>query len=169
VVGDGQGRQAIDIGAGHGNETRAMLEQGWQVLAIDPEPAAATVLRADAGAHANRLDIVTAGVGDVHLPPATLIWAGDSLPYVGQERFPAVWAQLRSALTPGAVLAVDLWGNRHAWSDRAATHTRDEVLGLLDGLEVIQLDESVEPRRMLHEGGVRDWHAYAVLARRPGV
>ncbi|AZE49679.1 SAM-dependent methyltransferase [Pseudomonas chlororaphis] len=46
-------RQAVDLGCGAGNETRQLVQAGWQVLAIDREPEAIARTTANcAGQHA---------------------------------------------------------------------------------------------------------------------
>jgi hypothetical protein len=64
------------------------------------------------------------------------------------------------------VLAVDLWGARHAWSARTTTHSRTELESLLDGLEVMRLEER-EGERQTVADGVQHWHDFAIIARRP--
>ena len=68
---------------------------GWRVLAIDPTPAAAEVLRPRVPpSAASRLEIVTARVDAVELPPYDLLYAGYALPFIRPEAFPRVWADV---------------------------------------------------------------------------
>lgn len=56
--------QAVEIGFGDGTETLALLEAGWQVLAIDPAPEAAERLRSQVPpAAAGRLSVQSAPAG----------------------------------------------------------------------------------------------------------
>ncbi len=166
-LGPGNGRLAIDIGAGQGTETVEMLKRGWRVLAIESDPAAIALLRSTVGPRlASRLQTVTGDISRVELPPADLIWAGDSLPFVARDRFPATWAKIRSALNPGGALAVDLWGSRHDWRRERLTHTRREVQKLIGGLEVIHVDEHEAQRATVAEG-TKNWHTHTILARQP--
>jgi hypothetical protein len=66
--------QAIEIGFGDGRETLALLEAGWRVLAIDPAPAAAEVLRSQVPAEvADHLEIRSVPAEDADLVPFDLL------------------------------------------------------------------------------------------------
>ncbi|HUP85743.1 MAG TPA: class I SAM-dependent methyltransferase [Acidimicrobiales bacterium] len=159
-------RQALDLGFGQGTETLALMERGWRVLAVDAEPTAAAILRSrlangsDAG-----LQIVTATFDEVELPPCDLVWSSRSLPFCDRTSFFLVWSRIRSALVPGGVVAVDVWGPHHAWADRSTTVTLAEVQRMTGGLEVLLLEEEDEVRPTVLEGDQR-WHAFHILARR---
>jgi trans-aconitate methyltransferase len=88
---------AVDLGCGAGRETRALLDAGWRVHAVDGSPdTRAVVLRTIGGVHSRlRLD-VTHYSAIVSLPPADLVYAGYSLPYQPPESFHRVWG-----LVPG--------------------------------------------------------------------
>ena len=38
LAGAGEGRRAVDLGCGTGTETKALLDAGWNVVAIDSAP-----------------------------------------------------------------------------------------------------------------------------------
>jgi SAM-dependent methyltransferase len=168
-LGAGEGRHAMDLGCGEGTDTLALLERGWSVLAIDVEPAGLASLRARVpAACAGRLRTVCASFADADLAPAHLIHAGFSLPFCAPGQFPAVWAQIRRALVPGAIFAGQLFGVRDSWAgDPGMTfHTRAEVTGLLDGLEILDLVEDESDGEAY--SGPKHWHTYDILAREPG-
>src|SRR5688500_4932830 len=69
LAGPGNGRTAIDLGCGAGRETRALLDAGWRVLAIDNEPGTeALLLRAIGGRHP-ALTVRTSGFEDLSSLP----------------------------------------------------------------------------------------------------
>lgn len=129
-AGPGEGRQALDLGAGTGRETLALLEAGWRVLAVDAEQAAIDIIRGDAAVYGDRLETAVGSYDEVPLPPAELVHAS--------------WNDGSGALT---------------------FHTREQVLALLAGLDVEQLDE--EERDGEAVSGPKHWHAFHVVARRP--
>lgn len=159
--------EAIDVGFGAGNETRALLRRGWAVTAIDAEPEAAEILRDRVGDDP-ALRIVTASFGEATFPTASFVYAGFSLPFCDPGRFDEVWRRITAALRPGGVFCGQLFGDRDEWSDRGdmTVLARAEVDALLGELETVELDE-VEGERGTATGEEKYWHYYDVIARNP--
>ena len=142
----------MEIGFGDGTETLALLADGWRVLAIDPTPAAAEVLRPRVPpSAASRLEIVTARVDAVELPPFDLLYAGYALPFIRPEAFPRVWADVVARVRPGGFLVVNLFGVHDTWaSDPDMTFVdAARVQGLVAGLEVARARRGRERRGLV--------------------
>ena len=162
-------RLAIDLGCGAGNETAAMLDLGWHVLAIDQQPEALDHVHELAKPdQRSRLTLQVASFTDVELPPSDLIWASVSLPFAHPADFPTVWRRIVASLRPAGRFAGDFFGPRHAWANRADMnfHTEDEVRELCSSLDV-EYFISEEGERITATMGPRHWHAFAVAARKP--
>lgn len=163
-------RVAVDIGCGEGVEVSALLADGWVVHAVDGEAAALQRLAGRTPDHLrDRLHIhqVDYAAIDV-LPDADLVHASYSLPYCPPGTFPRLWAAVRGAMRPGAVLSCQLFGpNDESFGDPEMTfHAAEDVRGLLAGLEVIeQREEDADGQSYT---GPKHWHVFHVLARRPG-
>ena len=159
---------AIDLGCGAGRETRALLEAGWRVHAVDGSPdTPAVLLRTIGGVHA-RLTIEVSRYAELTaLPKADLIYAGYSLPYQSPDSFRRVWRLLRAALRPGGVLAVNLFGNRDAWVGEAGMTflTSEAARTLCAGLEISSWHE--EDGEGASFSGPKHWHVYDIVARAP--
>jgi SAM-dependent methyltransferase len=168
-LGAGDGRLAVDLGCGEGTDTLALLDRGWSVLAIDTEPAGLASLRTRIPAACSGcIRIECASFADAALPPAHLIHAGFSLPFCPPHQFPAVWAQIRRALAHGAIFAGQFFGTRDSWADDPGMtfQNRAEVISLLDGLEILELNESERDGEAY--SGPKHWHIYDILAREHG-
>ena len=103
------------------------------------------------------------------LPPAHLIHARYSLPFCDPGDFPDVWAAIRRALAPGGIFAGQLLGLHDSWaatSPHMTFHRLDQVEDLLDGLEVLRLDETERDGAAVSDP--KHWHVYEILARAPG-
>ena len=160
--------QAIEIGFGDGRETLALLEADWRVLAIDPTPAAAEVLRSQVPAHvADRLEIRTEPAEDADLPPFDLLYAGYSIPFLDADAFGRFWKAARVNLRPGGILVVNFFGPRNSWAGREGVRflDLDAVRQLVDGLELVSLDEEDQDGNSFL--GPKHWHVFDVVARRP--
>jgi SAM-dependent methyltransferase len=158
---------AVDLGAGDGTETLALLDRGWSVVAVDAEPASAAALAAAAPPGAP-LTVVTRDMAEVDLPPADLVLAAFSLFFLPRPAFEAVWSRLREALRPGGVVAGHLLLERDSWAALPGITALgvDEARRRLAGLEVLAFDEQE------HDGqaysGPKHWHLVELVARRPG-
>lgn len=160
--------QAIEIGFGDGRETLALLQAGWRVLAIDPETAAADVLRSQVpDSAAARLTILSSPAEDAKLPSFDLLYAGYTLPFLDPAAFRRFWAGVRGRLRPGGFLVVNFFGQRDSWVGREGMSfvDLDAVHRLVDGLEVLAIDEEDQDGNSFL--GPKHWHVFDVIARRP--
>jgi SAM-dependent methyltransferase len=164
----GPGAVAVDLGCGSGQETRALLDAGFTVTAVDVTPAAIAIVSAypEAG---RSLTPVLSAMQDAVLPAADLVYAGYAMPFCPPELFDDVWASVTGSLLPGGLLAVDLFGDRDVWAgEEGMTFVdRPRVAELCRGLDVIALTEVDEEGRAYV--GPKHWHRFELLARRPVV
>ena len=168
LAGPGAGRTAIDLGCGAGIESRALLSQGWRVHAVDGSPETpAVVLRTIGGVHP-LLTVRTSHYEQLDsLPAADLIYAGYSLPYQPMPSFRRVWTMIRSALRPGGILAVNLFGVHDSWAgtEQMTFFEANEARALFDGLEIVSWDE--EDADGPAYSGPKHWHVFDVIAVSP--
>lgn len=155
---------AVELGCGRGIEAGFLAGSGFEVHTFDADPSVENIL-----AELARDLPITHTTTDLaridSLPAADLVLSCATLPFVRRAVFPALWWTIRDVLRPGAILAVDLFGDRDDWADTDGTFlTRGEVEELLDGLEVLELVE--EEREGRSFSGPKHWHTYRVLARR---
>jgi SAM-dependent methyltransferase len=160
--------QAIEIGFGDGTESLALLRAGWRVIAVDPTPQAADYLREQAPPDVgDRLEIVTAAAQALELPSFDLLYAGYALSFLEQADFRRFWTGVRSALRPGGIVIVNVFGTRDTWAgDSFMTFVdRDTVDRMITGLEVLALDEEDADGDSFV--GRKHWHVFDIVARRP--
>lgn len=107
VLGLTPGRRVLDVGAGTGRASLALAQRGAPVLAVEPDPAMAAVLRARAAGLP--VEVQVSAFEDCWAPTASfdLVVAAQSWHWVDHERGARVAAD---ALAPGGHLC--LWWNR---------------------------------------------------------
>jgi trans-aconitate methyltransferase len=160
-------RTAIDLGCGVGNDTLALLQRGWHVLAVDKEVEAIQRLRQRVPAehHANLTTMVAAFEG-LALPKANLVNASFSLPFCPPEHFAALWGEIINSIRRGGRFAGQLFGERDQWAQdaRMTFHSRRRVQQLLDPFEVEYFVE-IEEDGATATGGSKHWHIFSVVAK----
>lgn len=168
VAGPGRGRPALDVGAGLGRETGALIAAGWKVLAIDASPGSAELIRATVGeVAAQKLDVRQARFEDIEqLPRCSLAYAGYSLPYLSGEAFPAFWRMLTASVEPGGWLAVNLFGVNDSWAGNPDMTflERDELAALFSDFDIVHFHEEDSDGEAF--SGTKHWHIFDVIGRK---
>ena len=96
-------KAAIDLGAGGGRDTRALLRKGWQVKAVDTSSETALAL---ANEDRSRLQVIQGTLFDAEIASASidLVNAQRVFPYIrGKERMQYL-SKIRDLLKPGGYL-----------------------------------------------------------------
>jgi len=159
--------QAIDLGCGDGTETAVLLARGWNVLAVDGEPASLKhLLEKVSEPDQVRLQTQVAKFEDTQLPSADLIHASYSIPFCHPDHFPALWAKIENALNSGGRFAGQFFGVRDTWADNKdmTFHTDEQVRAMLSGFETEYFHE--EDADGQAASGPKHWHVFTVIARK---
>lgn len=160
---------ALDLGCGDGVESRALLADGWRVLAVDADPGVLERVTAGVPESAlGRLTVRRASFEDLAgegLPPADVIYAGFALPFCTRDVFERLWSGIRSSLQPGGLFAGELFGPHDDFAQwpEVNTHDRADVERLLDGFDVLLLQE--DDRDGASFAGPKHWHVFHIVAR----
>ena len=118
---EGSPRLAVDLGFGAGVEALHLLRNGYRVFAVDAARSAVRTLQSSMPIRLQgKATLQVERLERAQLPPADLVWAGLSLPFVSPNRFPALWSRIVAALEPGAVFAGDFFGPNHTWAGKSA-------------------------------------------------
>ncbi len=163
----GESLQAIDLGCGDGTETAILLERGWNVLAIDGEPAAIRHLMEKVPAeNRDRLQTQVAKFNEVVLSSVDLIHASLSIPFCEPQHFPALWHKIENAIRPGGRFAGQFFGVRDSWAVNTdmTFHTEDQVRAMLETFEIESFQEMDEDGNAV--SGPKHWHVFTVIARK---
>ncbi len=163
---------ALDLGCGGGRDTIEMLKRGWQVLAIDAEPAALEHLRSRRDLPSGpRLETRLARIEDTALPGALFVNSSFALPLCPPQSFFPLWSRTVAALVAGGRFAGQFFGERDSWADPETGKTgitflsRRQAEDLLSGLEVEYFAED-EGDPTTPRGKTKHWHVFHVVARK---
>ncbi len=158
---------AIDLGCGDGTESVALLERGWNVLAIDGELSAIKRLIEKVPRESQvRLQTQIAKFEEVALSPVDLIHASLSIPFCEPEHFPALWGKIANAIQPDGRFAGQFFGVRDSWAVNTdmTFHTEDQVRAMFENFEIESFHEMDEDGTAT--SGPKHWHVFTVIARK---
>ena len=167
VDGAQQRRFAIDLGCGEGTDTRALLQRGWHVLAIDREPEAiARVQTMTPPTLQPQLQTAIAAFEEVTLPNADLIYAGYSLPFCHPSHFMALWQKIVRAIQPGGRFVGQIFGDRDEWrtNQQMTFLTEAAMQALFTGFVLEYVCEIDEDGQAF--SGPKHWHYFDMIARK---
>ena len=165
--------QAVDLGAGAGNDTRFLLAAGHRVHSVEPDPFAVAVIEECARQQgtSERLEVQQATFETMELPERAFDFANASLslPFAAPATFDRVWDEIADSLVAGGVFSGDFFGPEHQWADNPdmTILNEDQVRALFSRhpFEILELDERKRETNLAN-GGTAMFHTYSVIAAR---
>lgn len=138
---------AFDLGAGYGNETKYLLEQGFRVYAIDFHEKSIESLhnRADLKNY-RTLNVIQSDFQSLdwsQYPDADIIVAINSISFVNTHEFNTVWKEMTNNLKPGGIFVGRLFGDKLKWPNMYNMHliNIDSIKLMTQQYDVIYLNE----------------------------
>jgi len=164
------GGMAADLGAGTGRDALFLLQQGWNVLAIDAEQLAIDIIlnRVDSS-FLNNLEVITSHFSEMILPnELDLINASYSLPFCNPQDFPKCWKMITEQLSIGGRFSGQFFGEKDEWAINPdlTIHSYENILKLFEDqfiIEYLQIEDGLIP---CADGKMKHWHVYHVVAKR---
>jgi cyclopropane fatty-acyl-phospholipid synthase-like methyltransferase len=158
-----QRNDALDLGCGAGNDTKYLLNEGFRVTAVDKSPES---IRRLSRITTSRLTTICCDFSDFQFESYDLINAQYSLPFLAPDVFDDVFHRVKLCLRDSGLFVGQFFGIHDAWNTHA-THmtflTRGQVESLLEGMEVLVLDE-LEYVGSAALGREKRWHVFHVIA-----
>lgn len=159
--------RALDLGCGTGRDTLALLELGWQVLAVDAEAVALSELRQRVPkALSAQLDTRQARFETLDLERYDLVNASFALPFCEPAGFTELWTRITTATRSGGLFCGQLFGERDSWARKGVTVVSTvELRRLLEAWEVVHHREEEEDGHT-PVGQPKHWHIHHLVLRR---
>ena len=158
--------KAIDIGAGALKDTRYLLEQGFEVIAIDRSP----LMEKEAKAlEKNKMEAFTTSFENFAFPENEydIASAMFSLPFTEPAHFDTVFGNIKKSLKKGGIFCGQFFGINDEWSKnpKMTFHTEVQAKELLNGLEILSFKE-VEEDGTTANGTPKHWHIFHIIAKK---
>lgn len=164
-------KNALDLGAGVGNDTLFLLKNGWHVWANDKEQAAISIIsqRKDVDPYRKNLTLIPGDFSVIpwqDLPKLDLIYAGYSLPFAQPEKFKDLWNNITNSLAPNGIIAAHFFAADHQgfnwWTQRKMSFfTKKELLNFFENFTIEFFEEINEKDTQ----GKID-HSFNIIARK---
>lgn len=170
-LGRGDGRQAVDLGCGTGNDTVHMLKAGFKVLAIDQSAEGLKRLENRENLpHPENLDTCQARFQDLDLPQhCDFINASLALPFCPPEDLQTLWQKIFDALKPGGIFAGHLFGVDDSWNHKVldmSFFSRAEVEEMIKPFsQTLFFKEDEYDGRDAH-GRPKHWHGFSLVLQK---
>jgi len=164
---------ALDIGAGSGADTVALLRAGFKVYALDKTKMAFGFLKKNV--RRNKLSppkIINRSIESFLATVETkfdFINSSYTLPFIRPDKFMKAFRSIRRHLKPGGIMAVNLFGNFDSWNTKDSNLTflkKAEAKALFKGLKILSFKEWKNQGRTAM-GEVKIWHIFGIVAERP--
>ncbi len=158
---------ALDLGAGAGADTRYLLDQGFDVTAVDREQEALAILKTQLPQE--HLHLMDSSFEDLTLTEMyDLINASFALPFTTNGKFDDVFAHLTDHLKSGGIFTGQLFGvndQLNVPGTPMTFHTKEQVESLFSGWEIIKFAER-ERDGTFANGNPKHWHLFHIIARK---
>lgn len=159
----GMGGYALDLGAGALNDTRYLLERGYDVDAVDSNP---SILELGRGLNTNA-HIFISTFDTFHFPVEKydLVNAQYALPFNSPKTFDAMFARLVKSLKSGGIFVGQFFGTEDSWSDdeKMTFHTKEQVKTLFKRFSISHIEE-IKKEGKTALGREKFWHVFNVIA-----
>jgi tellurite methyltransferase len=150
-------KKAIDIGAGALKDTRHLLQNGFNVTAVDSSELMAEEAQQ---IKSENLKYFVSDFSDI----ASAMY---SLPFILPKDFENVLVNIKHSLVKGGIFCGQFFGCNDDWSanPKMNFHTRESVGKLLSDMEIIFLEEREKDGETAN-GTLKHWHVFDFIARK---
>jgi|SRR3989344_5000789 len=156
--------KALDLGAGALNDSRFLVENGYEVVAVDMNQNIHTYAR-----NIPSIRVHVSSFNNFPFPKETfnLVSAQYALPFNPPSSFDVVFGKLTKSLKRGGIFTGQFFGSRDSWSKNKnmTFHSEESIKNLLEQFTIIHLREKKKFGKTVL-GKKKFWHVFDVIARR---
>lgn len=159
--------KALDIGAGGLNETKYLLDQGFQVTALDGEPSSAAAAKR---MNNEKLHFYKANFEDFTFPTQEfdLAVALYTLQFTPRQHFDRVVKAVLDSIKPEGIFVGNLFGEDDEWNNgenQVNFVNETTAKAFFRDFNVLEWKEEKGPQ-YTDTGEMKYWHIYHIIAQR---
>ncbi len=137
---------ALDLGAGNGNDTSYLLNQGFKVYAIDFHDTALERIMQRSDLSREHLTLIKSSFQNIcwhNLPKFDVVIAINSISFVKSKEFKILWYKIAAQIKPGGLFICRLFGNKLDWPNmqNMTLLSKQELFDLADSFTIISFEE----------------------------
>lgn len=160
--------KAIDIGCGAGNDTIYLIQNNWNVLAIDGTDVENSIKEKLNDEEKEKFSFQVQKFEELKLPKSDLIISNNALPFCNKEYFYTMWEEICNSINSNGYFVGNLFGINDEWNtpkDKRTFLNKEQVINLFKDFEIISLKE-FEKDRTTALGIMKHWHTFEITAKK---
>ena len=154
---------ALDLGSGTCIETKYLVKQGFNVIAVDSAP--------EAKKYANkRFEFKNISFQEYKFPlnKFNLINAQFALPFYGKKGFNGFIKKIIGSLKPKGVFVGQFFGKKDSWNigkPELVFHVKQQVINLLSDMKILEFIEEEKDGKTA-SGNLKHWHIFHFIVQK---
>lgn len=160
--------KAIDIGCGAGNDTIYLIENNWNVIAIDGTDVEKMIRNNLKEDKQKNLTFQLQKFENLKLTKCDLIVANYSLPYCNPTYFYTMWEEITNNIALNGFFIGNFFGHNFQWKteeDKKTELDKDELIELFKDFDILEFKE-IEEDKPTALGKMKHWHIFEVVAKK---
>ncbi len=163
-----KGGKAIELGCGAGRDTKYLIENGWNVTAIDKEDVEEIITEKLSRKEKAKFKFEKQEFENIELTNCDLIVANYSLPFCERERFDEMWDKIKTSICPNGYFVGNFFGLKDEWRKTEKDImflSKENILNLFDDFKIIRFKE-IEKEMRTGLGTMKHWHLFLIIAQK---
>ena len=159
---------AIELGCGAGRDTKLLLENKWNVLAIDREEVSNIIKENLNEEELKRFRFQKQELENLKLEKNNLIVANNSLSFCKKEKFEEMWDKIKNSILSNGYFVGNFFGINDEWAKNKKDMSflsKESFLKLFDDFDIIEFKE-IEKEGLTGLGKIKYWHIFNVIAKK---
>lgn len=159
---------AIDLGCGAGNDTVYLIQNNWNVLAIDGTDVENLIKDKLNEERMKKFNFQVQKFEKLNLPKCDLIISNNALSFCNRDYFYNMWQKICNSINSNGFFVGNLFGIKDEWNtpdDKRTFLNKEQVLELFENFEIIEFKE-IEKDRPTALGKMKHWHTFEITAKK---
>lgn len=159
---------AIDLGCGAGNDTIYLIQNNWNVLAIDGTNVENSIKNQLNKEQKEKFSFQVQKFEQLKLPKCDLIVSNNALSFCDKKYFYNMWQEICNSINLNGFFVGNLFGVNDEWNtpeDKRTFFNKEQIIELFKNFEILEFKE-IERDDTTVFGRKKHWHAFEITAKK---